>query len=80
MIDPLFSVRAIIDRHPEDAVPLFDLVVWVGEKIKTASDRAVYDEILEILYAKTDHSADARETYKNERTEEPKLTAFTSTP
>lgn len=70
MIDPRFSARAILDPRPDFAEPLFDLLVWVSEEMKTASDRAVLDEILEGAYAKTDDAREARERYKDERKKE----------
>lgn len=69
MIDPRFSARAILGPRPDFAEPLFDLLVWVSEEMKTASDRAVLDEILEDAYAKTNDAQQAREVYKTGRKE-----------
>ena len=71
MIDPRLSARTILDARPEFAGPLFDLLVWVSEEMKTASDRAVLDEILEDAYGKTDDAREQRERYKDERLSSP---------
>lgn len=77
MIDPRLCASTIRSR-PELAEPLFDLLVWVSEEMKTASDRAILDEILEDTYAKTDDARISRERYKCERLRD--ATALTSSP
>lgn len=77
MINPRLSASTILSR-PECAEPLFDLLVWVSEQMKTASDRAILDEILEDTYAKTDDARVSRERYTRERLIDD--TALTSSP
>lgn len=62
MIDPTKCAERILRNEPDLAVPLLDLLIWAADQ-PNLKDNNDYDEILESLYARTDHSRKARTAY-----------------
>lgn len=61
MINPAGCTNEILENNPDLAVPLLDLLIWANQP--KLGDSNEYDEILELLYAKTAASRKARAAY-----------------
>lgn len=66
MIDPAKCAVEIVKNDPDLAVPLLDLLIWAANT-PDLKDNNEYDEIVESLYARTDHSRKARAAYADNR-------------
>lgn len=65
MIEPLKCAARIVLNDALLAEPLFDLMLWADQP--NLKDNNDYDEILELLYLKTQHCRDARAVYARDR-------------
>ena len=66
MIDPLNRAATILDRDPESAEPLFDLLTYVSECADPRHDPQV-DRVLEMVYARTEEGTTNRRSYRDKR-------------
>lgn len=65
MLNPLQNAQEIILNDPSLAVPLIDFMLWAV--MPGAANSSEYDEVFEMLYAKTPDSHKHRQIYAKTR-------------